>query len=147
VQYVGIDWAYRRAAWCAMRGGGDIADEGLVPADEDGLARLVSGLVPDVRAWVGPGACSSSVANAAVPFVETPAFRRGECPAVVTVPSKRESKARREQGYWGVGGSPHARRRDRSWPHATGTNRPPLAGAPAGPGAPVRGRGQAVTGA
>jgi transposase len=52
VQYVGIDWAYRRAAWCAVREGGDIAEEGLVPADEDGLAKLVLRLGPDVRACV-----------------------------------------------------------------------------------------------
>jgi hypothetical protein len=35
VQYLGIDWAYRRAAWCAMGEGGAILDEGFVPADED----------------------------------------------------------------------------------------------------------------
>src|SRR5215216_4396893 len=29
VQYVGIDWAYRRAAWCALREGGEIAGEGV----------------------------------------------------------------------------------------------------------------------
>jgi len=52
VQYVGIDWAYRRAAWCALRKGGGLADEGLVPADEDGLTRLVLRLGPDVRACV-----------------------------------------------------------------------------------------------
>jgi transposase len=52
VQYVGIDWAYRRAAWCAMREGGDIEDEGLLPADEDGLAKLVLRLGSDVRACV-----------------------------------------------------------------------------------------------
>jgi transposase len=52
VQYVGIDWAYRRAAWCARREGGEIAEEGLVPADEDGLARLVLRLGCGVRACV-----------------------------------------------------------------------------------------------
>src|SRR6266545_1868141 len=41
MNYVGIDWAYGRAAFCAMREGGEIAAEGLIPADEDGLARLV----------------------------------------------------------------------------------------------------------
>ena len=35
--YVGIDWAYRRAAWCAMTAGGVIGQEGAVPAEEDGL--------------------------------------------------------------------------------------------------------------
>jgi hypothetical protein len=52
VRYVGIDWAYRRAAWCALREGGEIAEEGLVAADEDGLAKLVLRLGPDVSACV-----------------------------------------------------------------------------------------------
>ena len=38
MNYVGIDWAYGRAAFCAMGEGGEIAAEGLIPADEDGLA-------------------------------------------------------------------------------------------------------------
>jgi transposase len=50
MQYVGIDWAYRRAAWCAKQADGTIAGEGFVPADEDGLARLVLELGPEVRA-------------------------------------------------------------------------------------------------
>jgi hypothetical protein len=52
VEYLGIDWAYRRAAWCALREGGAIVGEGAVPADEDGLAGLVVQLGPDVRAVV-----------------------------------------------------------------------------------------------
>ena len=52
MQYVGIDWAYRRAAWCAMHEGGAISDEGMVAADEDGLARLVLTVGPEVRACV-----------------------------------------------------------------------------------------------
>ena len=51
-KYVGIDWAYRRAAWCAMSGGGTIAAEGFTPADEDGLARLVLELGAEVKACV-----------------------------------------------------------------------------------------------
>ena len=43
MQYVGIDWAYRRAAWCAKARSGEIVAEGVTPADEDGLARLVLG--------------------------------------------------------------------------------------------------------
>ena len=50
MQYVGIEWAYRRAGWCAKQADGTIFGEGLVPADEDGLARLVIGLGPGVRA-------------------------------------------------------------------------------------------------
>jgi hypothetical protein len=38
MQYVGIDWAYRRAAWWAKQPDGTISGEGFVPADEDGLA-------------------------------------------------------------------------------------------------------------
>jgi transposase len=52
VEYLGLDWAYRRAAWCALSEGGRIVGEGAVPADEDGLARLVVELGPDVRAVV-----------------------------------------------------------------------------------------------
>jgi hypothetical protein len=52
MQYVGIDWAYSRAAWCARREGGEVAAKGLIPADEDGLARLVLRLGPDVKACV-----------------------------------------------------------------------------------------------
>jgi transposase len=52
MQYVGIDWAYRRAAWCALGEGGVVSGEGVVPADEDGLARLVLKLGVDVRACV-----------------------------------------------------------------------------------------------
>jgi hypothetical protein len=42
VQYVGIDSAYRRAAWCARGEGGAIVDKGVVAAHEDGLARWCS---------------------------------------------------------------------------------------------------------
>jgi hypothetical protein len=52
MQYLGIDWSYRRAAWCALGEGGAIIDEGAVPADEDGLARLVLKLGVDVNACV-----------------------------------------------------------------------------------------------
>jgi transposase len=52
MNYVGIDWAYGGAAWCAVTEGGRIESEGLIPADEDGLARLVLGLGTDVKACV-----------------------------------------------------------------------------------------------
>src|SRR5436190_410052 len=52
MQYVGIDWAYRRAAWCALGDGGAISGEGVVSADEDGLARLVLKVGTEVRACV-----------------------------------------------------------------------------------------------
>jgi transposase len=51
-RYVGIDWAYRRAAWCALSEGGAISQEGAVPADEDGLAKLVLALGTEVNACV-----------------------------------------------------------------------------------------------
>jgi transposase len=41
MNYVGIDWAYGRAAFCAMGETGEISAEGLIPANQDGLARLV----------------------------------------------------------------------------------------------------------
>jgi transposase len=50
VQYVGIDWAYRRASWCALSESGATVAEGVVPADEDGLARLVLRLGTEVSA-------------------------------------------------------------------------------------------------
>jgi hypothetical protein len=51
-QFVGIDWAYRRAAWCALSEGGAISQEGAVPADEDGLGKLVLVLGTEVKACV-----------------------------------------------------------------------------------------------
>src|SRR4051795_7149604 len=52
VEYLGIDWSYRRAAWCSLSEAGAIVGEGAVPADADGLARLVIGRGTDVRAVV-----------------------------------------------------------------------------------------------
>jgi hypothetical protein len=51
-QYVGLDWAYRRARWCAKASNGAVLAEDWAPADEDGLARLVARLGPDVTACV-----------------------------------------------------------------------------------------------
>jgi hypothetical protein len=50
VKYVGIDWAYRKAQWCALAPGGDIAGEGRIPADRDGLAHLVLLFGAEVKA-------------------------------------------------------------------------------------------------
>ena len=52
MNYVGIDWAYGRAAWCARSESGAIDGEGLIAADEDGLARLALKLGPEVRGCV-----------------------------------------------------------------------------------------------
>src|SRR5215204_6547482 len=52
MNYVGIDWAYGRAAWRAMTDAGTIAGEGLIPANEDGLARLVLEQGTEVKAAV-----------------------------------------------------------------------------------------------
>jgi transposase len=52
VDYVGIDWSYRRAAWCALSDAGKVVGEGAVAADEDGLARLVIKCGPRARAVV-----------------------------------------------------------------------------------------------
>jgi transposase len=51
VQYLGLDWGTRRAAWCALSAAGELT-EGMIAADEDGLARLVLRLGPDVRGCV-----------------------------------------------------------------------------------------------
>jgi transposase len=52
MQYLGIDWAYRRAVWCARSDSGMIIGEGAVPADEDGLIKLVLAVGTDVKACV-----------------------------------------------------------------------------------------------
>src|SRR4051794_41819441 len=52
MEYLGIDWSYRRAAWCSLSAAGAIVGEGAVPADADGLARLVIDRGTDVRAVV-----------------------------------------------------------------------------------------------
>ncbi len=52
MEYLGIDWSYRRAAWCSLSDAGGIVGEGAVPADADGLARLVIERGSDVRAVV-----------------------------------------------------------------------------------------------
>ena len=50
MKYVGLDWAYRTAQWCALAPGGEIAGEGRIPADRNGLARLVLDLGDEVEA-------------------------------------------------------------------------------------------------
>src|SRR6266540_5004560 len=50
MKYVGLDWAYRSAQWCALSAGGELAGEGRIAADRDGLARLVLELGDEVRA-------------------------------------------------------------------------------------------------
>ena len=50
MKYVGLDWAYRTAQWCALDPGGEIAGEGRFAADRDGLARLVLELGDEVTA-------------------------------------------------------------------------------------------------
>src|SRR3954468_4495882 len=52
VEYLGIDWSYRRAAWCSLSDAGAIVGEGAVPADADGLAWLVIQRGTDVHAVV-----------------------------------------------------------------------------------------------
>src|SRR4051812_25182823 len=51
MQYLGIDWGTRRAAWCVLTAAGELT-EGVISADEDGLTRLVARLGPDVRGWI-----------------------------------------------------------------------------------------------
>src|SRR3954454_16541799 len=51
MQYLGIDWGTRRAAWCALSPGGELT-EGTITADEDGLVRLVSRLGPEVHGCI-----------------------------------------------------------------------------------------------
>ena len=51
MQYLGIDWGTRRAAWCSISGSGELT-EGTISADEDGLVRLVARLGPEVRGCI-----------------------------------------------------------------------------------------------
>jgi transposase len=51
MQYLGIDWGTRRAAWCAIGSDGELT-EGTISADEDGLVRLVARLGPEVRGCI-----------------------------------------------------------------------------------------------
>ncbi|MGZ6651940.1 MAG: IS110 family RNA-guided transposase [Solirubrobacteraceae bacterium] len=51
MQYLGIDWGTRRAAWCALDDHGEI-NEGAMSADQGGLARLVHTLGPDIRGCI-----------------------------------------------------------------------------------------------
>lgn len=52
MQYVGIDWAYRHARWCAISEHGELTAEATTPADEHGLLRLVTRLGPEVKACI-----------------------------------------------------------------------------------------------
>ena len=52
MEFVGIDWATRRAAWCAVDAAGRRLGEGAVPADESGLLRLVADRGNEVTAAV-----------------------------------------------------------------------------------------------
>ncbi len=52
MNYVGIDWAYGRAAYCSMSEGGAIEAEGMIAASEDGLARLVLKVGGEAQACV-----------------------------------------------------------------------------------------------
>ena len=45
-------WSYRRAAWCALSSSGAVVGEGAVPADEDGLVRLLIERGTEVRGVV-----------------------------------------------------------------------------------------------
>ena len=51
MQYLGIDWGTRRAAWCSLSATGELT-EGTISADADGLVGLAVRLGPDVRGCV-----------------------------------------------------------------------------------------------
>jgi transposase len=51
-QYVGLDWGYGRARWCAKASDGSVLAEDWTSADEDGLARVAARLGPEVKACV-----------------------------------------------------------------------------------------------
>jgi hypothetical protein len=66
MQYLGIDWGTRKAAWCAVDEPGELA-EGTVPADEDGLAWWVHRLGPDVCGCGDDGGCAATSRRCANP--------------------------------------------------------------------------------
>jgi hypothetical protein len=75
VKYVGLDWAYRTAQWCALAPGGELAGEGRIAADRDGLARLVLELGAEV------GACLEMMSGALwVRTSSSPAAGRSRLP-------------------------------------------------------------------
>jgi hypothetical protein len=49
MQYLGIDWAYRRAAWCSKQADGTIFGEGFVPADKRLIAELAASASRDLQ--------------------------------------------------------------------------------------------------
>src|SRR5215218_7720451 len=73
VKYVGVDWAYRTTRWCALAPGGEIAGEGRIAADRDGLARLVLELGDEVKACLARSTASRD--------------RRGSSPTVDSPPA------------------------------------------------------------
>ncbi len=61
MNYVGIDWAYRRAAWCRASEGGWLEGEGLVSTSFEVAARWSSTLRPrslDQRGLTSNEICS-----------------------------------------------------------------------------------------
>jgi len=81
MQYLGIDWGTRRAAWCALTAAGELT-EGAISADEDGLIRLVARLGPDVRG------CIEMMSGA--PWVRD---RLADCGWVIEIADARKVKA------------------------------------------------------
>jgi transposase len=51
-QFVGIDWATRRARWCALTATGSLIGEDFISADEGGLALLIARLGPAAVACI-----------------------------------------------------------------------------------------------
>jgi transposase len=81
VQYLGIDWGTRRAAWCALTAAGELTER-TMSADEDGLTRLVARLGPEVRG------CIEMMSGAA--WVRD---RLTECGWVIEIADARKVKA------------------------------------------------------
>jgi hypothetical protein len=86
MQYVGIDWAYRRA-WCAMEAPGAVTGEGFVRADEDGLTRLVIEPGPEVRACLEMMSGAVWVRDRLAPSPPTSSGVAGQTQRPVPVPA------------------------------------------------------------
>ena len=128
MNYVGIDWAYGRAAWCARSESGAIAGEGLIPADEDGLSRLALKLGTEVRGCVemmsGAVWVKDQLERAGW-SVESPTRARSE-----TSPRLPARSARSTPGCWPSSVAETWSRRSGSLPRRTARSASGFAGEP-----------------
>jgi hypothetical protein len=96
VEYAGIDWASRRAAWCALDPAGELLGEGVMAADLDGLTGLVARRGLEVSAAVEMMSGAVWVADTlrgALPHGTSSRHRRARDDHRTSTPCKRTSLA------------------------------------------------------